>query len=1071
MRRIRWIGFPAFGLLVVGVHSGAAPDESGGSGGGPRRMNPAARGEVHHGERLDPAGYGPGVIETMEEALVREAEVLAPQEANPKARNGAQGTWIVPSERATYYPHSGLRNAINKWGDTRMGIGFPDVVDVHEAYFAGQAGAGVWANGILVIGYRSGEEVGRTEWLRKIGTEPQRLAINLRGVDRMVIVSQPVYNGGGWYAIDDLAFSIHDPYANEPQLRRVIDFEDVAPHTKLTGSGYAGLVWETGTGDFEAGNAMPAPQVPPDAQVPDPGFHPQPEGGSPSGGTLPDLELSFQAAIRGQSGSWSYPPDTDGAIGPNHFVETVNRVFAVYDKETGEELLSMTLGAFLPGSNGDPRVEFDQHSGRWIVLVTDFSSRFYLAVSITDDPLGSWFKTDFLVSEGDDANSWPDYPTLGVDANGIYSGAYMVGGGQRMTIFAIDKAPLVAPTPSLGTVTAFRLLPWEGAIQPVHVYGDQPAGEYLVTRRWPGLIRVRRLDPPLTNPTLLELGDVEILPYQSPPDAPALGSITPLDTVGTRLMMAAYLNGSIWTAHTVKVDDRAACRWYQLDPESLELIQSGTVADSELYYYFPSIAANRFGDAVMAFTGSSANQYAAAYYTGRRAGDPLGEMAPPAMLHAGSGAQNNIDGLGRNRWGDYSHTTLDPIDQHRIWTIQEYGHATNIWGTWVGMMNLGDCNSNGVRDECDMDCGEPGGDCDVPGCGMVGDCNANGAPDDCDILRGISLDLNHDGRPDECPIPGDFDGDHDVDLFDYAGMVECFSGPGADELPEPCEPLDFDGDGDVDLIDFWAYQAAFTGDCGVRITQHPADVAECPQGTAVFEVTAEADQLSYHWYHNGAEIAGATDPTLVITPATDESAGVYVVYVVSGCGVAPSDQATLAIHPPPVIVSPPQDFAACLGGPATFTVEPAGFEPFTYRWQFNGQTIAGATDATLVIDPVGTEDTGSYRCAVTDGCEQSTTSPSATLSLTPVVNFNLHPAGNTFCVGDTILLTASATGMPTYTWFKDGEAVPNVSTPFLPIPFADTDDSGTYYVVAVNACYSDTSDEAVVQVIQCADSP
>ncbi len=43
-----------------------------------------------------------------------------------------------------------------------------------------------------------------------------------------------------------------------------------------------------------------------------------------------------------------------------------------------------------------------------------------------------------------------------------------------------------------------------------------------------------------------------------------------------------------------------------------------------------------------------------------------------------------------------------------------------------------DCNQNGIPDECDIDCGEPGGPCDVPGCGQSADCNNNGIPDECE---------------------------------------------------------------------------------------------------------------------------------------------------------------------------------------------------------------------------------------------------------------------------------------------------------------------------------------------------
>ncbi len=47
-----------------------------------------------------------------------------------------------------------------------------------------------------------------------------------------------------------------------------------------------------------------------------------------------------------------------------------------------------------------------------------------------------------------------------------------------------------------------------------------------------------------------------------------------------------------------------------------------------------------------------------------------------------------------------------------------------------------DCNSNGIADSCDLDCGEPGGPCDVDGCGTALDCNVNDVPDECDVQQG-----------------------------------------------------------------------------------------------------------------------------------------------------------------------------------------------------------------------------------------------------------------------------------------------------------------------------------------------
>ena len=43
-------------------------------------------------------------------------------------------------------------------------------------------------------------------------------------------------------------------------------------------------------------------------------------------------------------------------------------------------------------------------------------------------------------------------------------------------------------------------------------------------------------------------------------------------------------------------------------------------------------------------------------------------------------------------WGDYSATSLDPIDALTFWTVQEYaaphfGTTNKVWGTWIGAVS------------------------------------------------------------------------------------------------------------------------------------------------------------------------------------------------------------------------------------------------------------------------------------------------------------------------------------------------------------------------------------------------
>jgi len=50
-----------------------------------------------------------------------------------------------------------------------------------------------------------------------------------------------------------------------------------------------------------------------------------------------------------------------------------------------------------------------------------------------------------------------------------------------------------------------------------------------------------------------------------------------------------------------------------------------------------------------------------------------------------------------------------------------------------------DCDSNGIEDECDLACGEPGMPCDVPGCGQGVDCDANGQLDACELGTAVTF--------------------------------------------------------------------------------------------------------------------------------------------------------------------------------------------------------------------------------------------------------------------------------------------------------------------------------------------
>ena len=77
-----------------------------------------------------------------------------------------------------------------------------------------------------------------------------------------------------------------------------------------------------------------------------------------------------------------------------------------------------------------------------------------------------------------------------------------------------------------------------------------------------------------------------------------------------------------------------------------------------------------------------------------------------------------------------------------FWATVTVGMGT-VTGLTITVRGTGDCNGNGISDDCDIACGEPGGPCDVAGCGESEDVNGNGTPDECEATT--QLTLNTDG--------------------------------------------------------------------------------------------------------------------------------------------------------------------------------------------------------------------------------------------------------------------------------------------------------------------------------------
>lgn len=178
-----------------------------------------------------------------------------------------------------------------------------------------------------------------------------------------------------------------------------------------------------------------------------------------------------------------------------------------------------------------------------------------------------------------------------------------------------------------------------------------------------------------------------------------------------------------------------------------------------------------------------------------------------------------------------------------------------------------------------------------------------------------------------------------------------------------------------------------TGDTSppVLVTDPPLLQPDAVYATTTFRLivdAAGASPLTYQWRHEGTNLPGATQATLVINNADPVlHSGAYSVVVQNPHGSATSFDTYVFVNPivPVFFLSQPKSQVRYDGGRAVFVADVMGTEP-KFQWRFNGAPIANATNATLVISPVSAAAVGSYTVVVTNAAGGATSDP-ATLGL------------------------------------------------------------------------------------------
>jgi hypothetical protein len=180
--------------------------------------------------------------------------------------------------------------------------------------------------------------------------------------------------------------------------------------------------------------------------------------------------------------------------------------------------------------------------------------------------------------------------------------------------------------------------------------------------------------------------------------APQLGSTQKINDGDADVQNTVYRNGSLWCAQTVFLPaggaaTRSSIQWWQLGTSGA-VLQRGRIDDptGNVFYGFPSIAVNQNNDLLIGYSRFSSAQYAGASYSFRAASDPASTLRNPAVLKDGQASYYKTNGGTRNKWGDFSSTVVDSLNDSDFWTIQEYAATpsggVDRWGTWWGRVAL-----------------------------------------------------------------------------------------------------------------------------------------------------------------------------------------------------------------------------------------------------------------------------------------------------------------------------------------------------------------------------------------------
>jgi hypothetical protein len=412
------------------------------------------------------------------------------------------------------------------------------------------------------------------------------------------------------------------------------------------------------------------------------------------------------------------PPDPTGDIGEEFYIQSINGTFfRIYDKEgnavTGPINMNTLWTPLGFTGLGDPIVLYDQAAQRW--FITEFSTagnNMLVAVSETSDPQGSYFAYNFT------APQFPDYPKYG-----IWNNAYVITTNEgAVPFYVIEREKMLAgendpglqrfTIPGINGGPGFQVatpVDWDGILDPPA--GADPMILRINDDAWnqaaQDRVEVWSIDVDWDNPNNSSISGQNVLTaaFDSQgcaENGPGFACIPQptgdgIDGIPAVIMnRVQYRNFGDYEVMVLNFmvdvsgtnNEISGIRWMELrrmDGGDWSVFQEGTYApDDGEHRFMGGIAMDGAGNIALAYSISGPDKSPSLRFTGRRNGDPLGEMTIDEFEFAtGDGSINNI------RFGDYASMSVDPTDDRTFWYTGEYKRPGLAWGTKIVAFQVG----------------------------------------------------------------------------------------------------------------------------------------------------------------------------------------------------------------------------------------------------------------------------------------------------------------------------------------------------------------------------------------------